>query len=427
MANHTITKQSDVEVEIGVKLDESYIAPHKAHVLEHLKSHIKVSGFRPGKMPDAIAEREIGDEKIQSEVLQDLIMHSYGEAIKDLKLEVIADPKITLSKFVPYSNLEYKAIVAVMPNVVLPDLAKIKVDDKPEDVTDKELDEAIAQLAKNATKHKVVKRPAKLSDEVKFDFEGTREGKPVEGAIGNNQVLKLGEGKFIPGFEDNLVGMKAGAEKDFKITFPKDYHASDLQSAEVDFHIKLIEVAEVEAPKLDDAFAKSMGGFKTINDLRADLKNHLEDGKKNKASQKFRADLLDEIIAKTKLSVPQGLVEDQAKSLRQQMDQELSQNGLDEEKYLEFNKKQKSEYEKELQTEATRRVKLGLILRALVVEQKFKVNDNELELHLAQLEQQYSDPQIKVEIAKPEFREDLRNRMLSEKAIDYLINKVKGN
>ena len=426
MTNHTIVRQSDIEVEFEVKLDEKYILPHKTHVLEHLKAHIKVAGFRPGKMPDAIAERELGSEKVQTEVLQDLIMHSYGEALTNLKLEVIADPQITLSKFVPYSTLEYRAMVAVMPPVKLPDLTKVKINNKPEEVTDAELDEAVAQLAKNATKHKTLKRAAKLGDGVKFDFVGTRQGKPVEGAIGNNQILTLGEGKFIPGFEDNLIGMSAGEEKDFKITFPKDYHQPDLQSAEVDFYIKMIEVAQVVIPKLDNEFAKSMGGFKTLDVLRQDLKRHLEDGKKNKAEQKFRSDVLDEVISKTKLSVPTSLVDDQIKSLRDQMNQELAQNGLDEAKYLEFNKKQKSDYENELKTEADRRVKLGLILRSIVKEQKMDVNEQEIDVRLTQLEQQYSDPQIRAEIAKPEFKQDLKNRMLSDKAIEYIINRVKG-
>ncbi len=424
MLSHKIIKQSDTEAEFEVSLDQAYIKPHKTHVLEHLRSGVKVAGFRPGKAPDNVVERELGAQKVQGEVLEDLIVHSYSEALKALKFETIAEPQITLQKFVPYTEIVYRAKVVLVPKVKLPDLIKLNLKQKTEKVSDKEITEALDQLRRASADRKIVERAAKMGDQVKLDFEGKREGKPVEGAAAQNQFIELGTGRFIPGFEEAVVGVKAGGEKDFTITFPKDYFSKDLAGAKVDFHIKLHEVNEVVMPELNDALAKKLGGFKNLDELKADITRHLQEGKDEQAKKDFREAALQAIIDKTEVNVSESLIENQVEALRNEMNHQLSHEGIDEAKYLELNNKQKADYDKELRNESERRIRLGLILRSIIDKQKITASESEIDDQLNLMRQQYSDPGAVSEMNRPEFRQDLASRILSEKAIDYIMSQV---
>lgn len=426
MSSQNLIKKTATDAEFAVTLEAKDIAPHKTHVLEHLKRGVKVAGFRPGKAPDNIAEREIGDQKVQAEVLQDIITHSYAEAVKALQLETIADPEIHLEKFVPYSELNYRAIVALAPEVKLPDLKKLGVKPEQAEVNDQEIDEAVEHLRKSAATRTPVTRAAKTGDEAVLDFVGTRNGAPVAGAQAEKHRLMLGEGQFIPGFEDNVVGLKPGGEKDFEVTFPKDYQPADLAGAKVTFHVKLHELNELKVPEVNDAFAKQLGPFQDIKQLRTDVKQHLEQGKTEQQEQKFRDAVVDAVLAKTILPLSDKIVNAQIDAMRQQINHELQHNGLDEAKYLEINHKTKAEFEQELRTEAERRVKLALILRRVVGEQKLTVSPPEVDAKLTVLKMQYSDPQAQEELNKPEFAADLQQRLLMDKAIDYLVAQAKG-
>lgn len=426
MLKHKIITQSDTEVEFEVELDSAYIKPHYTHVLSHLKEGVKVAGFRPGKAPDNVVERELGAQKVQAEVMQDLIMHSFSETVTELKLDTVADPQINLQKFVPYSELSFRAKVALAPKLTLPDLTKLKVDHKSEEVTEADIDAGIEQVRQSTAERSLVKRPAKLGDEVRMDFEGTREGKPVEGAAAQNQPLTLGAGQFIPGFEQNLVGMSPDEEKDFDITFPADYRATDLAGKKVSFHIKLREVREVKLPEATDAWAKKISPFDSIKKLREDVRRHLQEGKDADNDRHFRNALLEAMLAKIDVKLPETLVESQLQTIRREMDEQFAQNGLDEAKYLETSKKSKADYDHELAQEAAKRVKLGFALRKIVGEQKFEVNPLELDMEIAALKQRYSDAQTQAEIDKPEFRDELANKIISEKAIEYIVKQNKG-
>jgi len=421
---HNVLKQTDTEVEFEVTLDAAYIAPHKQHVLDHLRSGVKAAGFRPGKAPDNIVERELGAQPVQNEVMQDLIVHSYSALVTQLALETLSEPEITLQKFVPYTELTYRAKAMLVPPIDLPDLAKLKVDLKPETVSEADLEQALEQLSQASAERKIVERAAQLGDEVKLDFVGTRDGQPIEGAAADGQVIALGSGRFIPGFEEEIVGMKADTEKVFTITFPSDYFSKDLAGAEVNFQVKLHEVNEVTLPDIDDEFAVKMGGFKDLDELKADVRQHLQDGKDEQNRKAQRDAIIEATLAATKVSLPATLVDGQVSELRHELEHQLSHQGMDEEKYLASLGQSKADFERELRTEAERRVKLGLVLRKVVGDQQLDVPLAELNEELERMRQQYSEPEAVAQMNAPSFRDDLANRLLSEKAIAYIVNQA---
>ena len=221
MNTHKITKQTSTEAEFLITVDEEQLTPIKNEIIDHLKKDLKVAGFRPGKVPTNIAERHVDSSVLQTEVLERVIARSYGKAVVEANLQTLSSPKIEIKKFVPFTELEYVARVALMPKIDF-DYKKLHVKEKIEKLDEKDVDKTIDNLRRQTAIKKPSKAAIKNGDEVVIDYEGVREGKPVEGAKAEKQTVTVGQGQFIPGFEEELVGMKAGDKKEFEITFPKD-------------------------------------------------------------------------------------------------------------------------------------------------------------------------------------------------------------
>lgn len=424
MTKATISKREAAEIELTVTVTKGELLSAKQAVLAQLKPGLKIAGFRPGKAPDEIAERHVDPAKFQLEVVEKVLAASYTEAIEGHKLRPLAEPKIEVTKFVPFDELEYKAHIAIVPEISV-DYSKVRVKYNAPKVTDKEVDEALETLQKQAAERKTVKRAAKLGDEVRFDFEGVREGKPVEGAAGMNHMLELGSGKFIPGYEEELVGLKAGDEKTFDITFPKEYHAEDLAGKVVTFAVKVHEVREIAVPKLDDAFAKSMAQMENVKELKDDVKKNLQAGKDEDYRKEYETAVLEKIVKEAKLPVAKILEDEQAHELEHQYEQQTEASGMKLEDWLKVQGKDPKAFHQELHDEARRRIQIGLIIRDVVEKQKFTATIDEIEENVEKMRMSYSDPKVMAELDKPEFKNDLANRMVTQKAVDYLCEQAK--
>lgn len=420
MIKHTLSKQSKSENTLLITVDEQFISPYKQAVLKRLKANLKVAGFRPGKAPDNIAEREIGEAKVQAEVLEEVIMHAYSKAVREAKLETIAPPQINLKKFVPYTDLEFEAIVPIMPAIKL-DYKKLKLKKPAIKIEASEIEETLQNMLKQSSKKTDSQKPIKIGDEVTFDFDGTLEGKPVDGASAKNHTLVIGDGSFIPGFEDEMVGLKNGASKKFKITFPKDYHAKELTNKEVEFSIKIIKVQSIDTPKADDAWAKTIGPVNNLKELKVEINNSLSVNKQAEADKQYENELLEKAIEISKLEVPESLVSEQVSRLRSETEQNLKNNGLDLEKYLQLQGQKPQEFEETLKKEAKKRVQLGLVLRHIIESEKISVDEDEIQTELAKLKTQYTDPKMQEELTHDHFLSDLKNHLLTTKAIAKLV------
>lgn len=425
MITHKITSTKDSQIELTVTLDAEYINDVKKTVVARMGKSVKVAGFRPGKAPQNVIERNLDQNALQSEVLEAAVAKSYADAVVEEKIETIAAPKVELKKFVPFTELEYTAVAAVMPKIEF-DASKLRVKQAEVKVEAKEVDETIDGLLKQASTQKPSEAAAKLGDKAVIDFEGTRAGKTVEGAAGQNSEIMLGEGRFIPGFEDNIVGLKVGDEKQFEVTFPKDYHAKDLAGAKVNFKIKLNELSAIETPKLDDEFAQALGDFKTLGDLRADVEAKIKVQKSDQAVQEFEQQAMNEALKQAQFEIAPMLIDEQKHRLQHEVEENLKQSGLDVEKYLAVSGKAKDEFEKELSEEADKRVRTGLLIRHIVDSNKLDVSDDEIEAELQKLRTQYTDKHMQEEMTHGHFRDDLAQHLLATKARQLLVQYARG-
>jgi trigger factor len=418
-----LISQTDAEAVFSVRLNKDELDKGKKHVFDvHLRPKVKAAGFRPGKAPDHIVERELGSNAVQGEVIDELVQNSYSAAIRELKLPVIASPKITIEKFAAYTELEYKATVELMPEVKLGDYQKIRLKRPAVKVEDEEIERTLSDLRRRESTRIESDNAAKLGDEMNFDFDGTRDGKPVQGASATNQTLQLGSGSFIPGFEDELVGLKKGDEKTFTITFPKDYQEKTLAGEKVQFAIKVNGVTELVMPEVNEEFIAKVSPFKTEAELREDLKEKIVGQKGETAAREYEQKVIDEVVKGATYTAPEVLINQQLARNKQELEQNLAYSGLDMTKYLELSGKTEEDMNKELRPEAERRVGLAMVLTEVAKVEKIEVSESELDAEIARMKLDYQDPEAQAELDNPDTREEIYNRMMASRVVAKLLS-----
>lgn len=421
MKLHTDRKKDTLVVlEITASTDE--LDKVKNKVLHALAPRVKVAGFRDGKVPMEVVEKNIDDATYQSEFINEAINTLYIAALKEERIRPVDQPQVSVKKFVPFSELEFTMEIAVVGKIKLPDYKKIKAKMPETKISAKEIDEVLKNLQTRAAEKKEVGRVAKLKDEAVIDFKGVdKKGEPVSGADGKDYPLVLGSGTFIPGFEDNVVGMKIGEEKSFEVTFPKDYGAKALQNAKVIFTIKLNKLSEVVEPALDDKFASTVGPFENLKQLKDDIKKQLEHDASHRAERDWEAAIVNELADKTVVAIPEVLLTEQSEMILQEVRQNVVQRGMTFDEFIASSGMTEEEYKKnEVAPEAERRVKAGLMLSEIADVEGIDVEPEELEARLQQLKGQYRDPKMQEELVKPENRREINSRLRTEKVIKFL-------
>lgn len=411
-------------VKLTISTDSDELAKLKNHVLEHFQTKTKVAGFRPGKAPLNMVEKHIDSATFQSEFLDEAVNTFYRRAVQKEDLKVFGSPAISISKFVPFTDLEFDAEVDVLGKVKLPDYKKIKKVLPKVEVTAKDVSGVIDSLAERSSAKKEVTRAIKKGDEAVIDFEGVdTKKKAIKGADGQDYPLNIGSGSFIPGFEENLIGLKAGEEKTFELTFPKDYGVKSLADSKVAFTVKVKKVNETAKPKIDDEFAASVGPFKTLSELKADIKKQLALEKTDQAERQLENDLVMEIAKGTELELPKTLIDEQIDRLKAEIRQNIAYRGQTWQEMLEAESLSEEDFIKtKLHPEAEHRVKIGLLLAEISVAEKIDVSKEELDSRIEQLKSQYaSDAATQAELLKPEARQDIASRLLTEKTIKKLV------
>lgn len=418
-------KNSDTEIKLVITADQSNLAPIKDHVLKRLAGTVKLAGFRAGKVPLALVEKNIDQQLLQQEVMEEALNKLYGQAVREEKLRPVSQPVVALKKFVPFTMLEVEMTIEVIGEVKLPDYTKIKKTKPAVKITSKEIDEVIASLQKRMAEKKQVDRPTKAGDEAWIDFKGVdAKGEPINGAEGKDYPLILGSNAFIPGFEDNVLGMKAGDEKTFGLTFPKDYGVKALAGQKVTFTVKVTKVQELILPQADDAFATKAGPFKTLADLRDDIKKQLTIEKQREADRKFQDELIQEIAAKSKVAIPKVLVDEQIERGEQEERRNINYRGQTWEEHLLEEGVTEEEHRERNRAPAQQQVKASLVLSEIADREKIDVTPEELEVRMQLLKGQYKDPAMQTELDKPETRREIASRVLTEKTMAKLVGYV---
>lgn len=418
---HTLKKLSETQLEITVLASSEDVHTAKVSALSRLARELKVPGFRKGKVPANVAEKHLDQNVLGNETIQFVIQKTLTEVVQVENLRVLDQPKIELKKFIPFDELEFTAVIDVIPEITLGNYTKLKVKRTVKKVEQSDVDDVLERVKQNFAEKKDVKRAAKLSDEVTIDFAGKKNGVAFDGGTSEDYQLVLGSNSFIPGFEDAVVGMKPGDKKSIPLTFPKDYHAKDLKGAKVEFDVTLKTVSEVTTPELTDEVAGKVGPFATVKELTEDIRRELTSQAEREADSVYKDDLVGALVKVSRVPVPDVLVEDQLKSIERDAKQNLMYRGQTPDEYMEQQgyADEAAWRDAEFRPTAIERVKAGLVLAELSKREHVEATKEELDARLAEMLQQY--PTMKDQLDTPESRADLVNRLVTEKTLERLV------
>lgn len=420
----TVKNLSDTKVELTISLDTTELEAAEQVALTKLAKKVKVPGFREGKAPASVAAKHVDPVALSQQALEDAISKAVAEAFIGEELQALERPEVEIKVYVPGQSLEFTAEAEVLPKIVLGDYKKLSITAPKVTVTAKEVDEVIERLRQSQAERKEVKRAAKMGDEVVIDFVGKKGETPFNGGTAEDYPLQLGSGSFIPGFEEGIVGKKAGEVFDIPLTFPEDYHSADLKGAAVVFTVTLKAVKEVVAPELTDEFAAKSGPFKTVAELKKDIKEELTNRKSAEAKDKQKDEIVEKLIAVSTVPVPEILMQDQIRSVEQDITQNLIYQGRSIEDYV---KSQGFDSREEWTASdvapiAKKRVQAGLVLAELSKVEKITASSDEVDKMIAQYKEQYkNNPQMVAQFSQPEVRQDIASRLLTDKTVDHLV------
>lgn len=422
------TDISDTKVKLTVTADQELMTKTKNHVLQHVAAkHVKLPGFRAGKAPLALIEKNVDPSLLQSEFLDDILNRMYAEAIKAEKVRPIGQPEVSIKKFVPFTELEADITQEAIGQITLPDYKKMRKTPPKTSVTAEDVNGVLETLKRRMADKKSVDRAAKVGDEAVIDFAGQdAKGKPVSGADGTDYPLVLGSNTFIPGFEPEVVGMKVGTEKTFDVVFPKDYQVSALQGQKVTFKVTLKQLAELIEPKVDDAFAAKAGPFTTVKELKDDIRKQLGQDRQMDAQRAFENEIIQDIASKAKVALPEQLIDEQIQRAEDEERQNLTYRGQTWQEHLEQEGVTEEEHRKRQRPNAELNVKASLVLSEIAEREGVTVTPEELEVRTQILKGQYADPAMQAEFDKPQNRNELASRIMTEKTIAKLVGYVTG-
>lgn len=419
----TLKNNTPTEVVLTIQAEAADLEPIRKHVLGHFATSVKVPGFREGKAPSYLIEKNINQQAFLDEFMEHALNDLYTRALRQEKLRTAASPQVELKKFVPYTTLDFQATVEVVGPITLPNYKTMKLAKKKLEITAKDINGVIETLLERNSERAEVKRAAKTGDETVIDFSGKdSKGEPVAGADGKDYPLILGSNTFIPGFEDHVIGMQPGETKAFTVAFPKDYGVAALQAKQVTFTVSLKKLNELQKSKLDDAFAAKVGPFKTVAELKADVKKQLTSERQWQADRDYENELIKKIAAKAKVEVPKSLIEEQVTRLEDEEKRNLAYRGQTWQEHLKAEGITAEEHRERHRGEATERVKAGLILSEISEKEGLDVSAEEIEIRLQILKSQYQDPAMLAELDKPENRQEVAARLLTEKTIAKLVD-----
>jgi trigger factor len=412
MSNWTPKEKSTGELSVTIEGDAWKEACRKA--FNKIAANVTVEGFRKGHAPKELIEKRVPQQECEIQAIEDNANHWLQDGLKEHELEPISRPQMDI-KSVSEEKAEVLFTFAVSPEVKLGEYKGLPY--KLEDVTvdDKEFNAEIDRLREQYADYETKDGAAEKGDTVNINYEGFKDGTAFEGGKADNYNLVLGSGSFIPGFEDQLIGVKANEEKEISLKFPEDYHAEDLKGKDVIFKVKVNEVKKKVLPEVDDEFAKDVNapGVDTADGLKKLVRDRLEEQKKNSAVQKADAEILDKVAANATVDVPDVLVEEEVTSMMNELAQKIQQYGMDMKTYLGMMGKKQEDLRKDYEEDARKAVKLRLVLEAIAKQEKLEPKDEDLEKEYQNIADQY-----KLEVAKvkslidPDYlKKDLKNRM----------------
>jgi len=413
-------EKSTVELTIQVEAAEFEAAVQKAYLKQ--RGSINVPGFRKGKAPRKVIEGMYGTGVFYEEAINEAYPQAYEQALKEQELDAVGYPETEIVE-AGKDGFVFKALVPVRPEVKLGEYKGLTATKETPKVTEEDIDNEMKPYIERATRLASVEREAQMGDTTNIDFEGFDNGTAFEGGKGENYELKLGSGSFVPGFEEQIVGMKAGEEKDIDITFPEDYH-KELAGKAVVFHVKVNEVKESIAPVVDDEFAKDVSEFETLEAFRADLAQKLTELREKGAEADFNNQIMEQVIANMECDIPEAMINEEVDRAIDEQAQQFRNYGMDPNEYYKMVGENIEMIRAELRPGALQRVQARLAMSAVADAENIEISAEDLDAEYDAIAEQYK---IEIERVKALINpEDLENDLRMRKANELVLAAAKA-
>ena len=352
---------------------------------------VQAPGFRKGKMPRKMFNQMYGEESLYNDAIDIVLPGAYSAAVDEADVDPIAAPEIDIEKLEKDEPVVFTALIALKPEVKLGDYKGLEVTRQSVEVTDEEIDAQLEQRREGLAEM-VVKEDGAVEegDTATIDFEGFADGEAFEGGQSENYELEVGSGSFIPGFEEQVVGMKTGEEKEIEITFPEEYHAAELAGKPATFKVTVNEIKSKEVPELDDELAKELDdSVSTVEELRAKVKAEAEEVKKNDSETSLRDDLVEQAASNAEMDIPQAMIDSETDRMMQDFEQRLSQQGMNLELYFQFSGQDEEALREQMKDDALSRVRVSLTLEAIGAAEDVQVDPKEVDAELEKMSEQF--------------------------------------
>ncbi|HHY72805.1 MAG TPA: trigger factor [Bacillus bacterium] len=412
---------------LTIEVDAQEVDQALDQAFKKVVNKVNVPGFRKGKVPRKMFEQRFGVEALYQDALDIMLPNAYGKAVDETGIEPVDYPEIDVKQIEKGKNMIFTATVTVKPEVQLGEYKGLEVQEQDTTVTDEDVDaELKSQQERNA--ELVVKENGEVEngDTVVIDFEGFVDGEAFDGGQADNYSLIIGSGQFIPGFEDQIVGMKAGEEKDVNVTFPEEYHAPDLAGKPAVFKVNLHEIKYKELPELDDEFAKDVDDeVETLAELKAKLKDQLQKDKEHHAKHAKEDAAVEKAVENATVDIPEAMIKSEIERMLKEFEQRLQMQGLNLQLYYQFSGQGEGALREQMKADAEKRVKTSLVLEAIIAAENIEVSEDDINAEYENIANMY---QTSVEDVKKMFgannyvAEDLKIK----KAIDFLVENSKA-
>ena len=413
------------EVKITFNIEAEKFEEAMKKVYSKTAKYFSIPGFRKGKAPMQLVERQYGSAIFYEDAFNELVPEIYDEAIKENKIEAVSRPNIDIVQMEKGKELIFTATVETKPDVELGKYKGIEIKKIEYKATDKDVEHELGHMAeRNARLVTVEDRPVEKGDITTIDFEGSIDGVKFEGGSAENHELEIGSNTFIPGFEDQIVGMKIDEVKDVKVKFPDDYFSKDLSGKDAVFKVTLHEIKKKELPKIDDEFAKDVSEFDTLDELKNSIKERLDTDNERKAKYETEEEAIKTVCENAKLDIPNGMVELEIDNMIKDMETRLSYQGLNLNQYMQMLGKTEADMRNDFKEQAERQIKSRLVLEAIVKAEKIEATDDEVAEKVKDMAKQYGRKEEEL-LENEQLKEYISENLKTEKAIDFIVKNAK--
>lgn len=425
----TVNKLPKGQVELTIEVTPEELKPYLEEAARRISIKSPISGFRPGKTPYEAVKQNIGEIKIYQEALNQVVQRTFVKALEEKKIEIISTPQIEILKMAPQNPLVYKARVDLLPQIKIGDYKTIKTKPRKVKVEPTEVEKVLNNLQKSQAKEKLVDRESQKGDKMEIDFEMFLDKILLKEAQTKNQSVILGEGHFIPGFEDNIIGLKKGETKEFPLKFPSNSPQKNLADKKVDFKVLVKSVYQIDLPDFNDEFAKTVSKFNSFEELKKQILKKLEEETQRKENQRLELAILEEIMARSEFEeLPNSLIEAEKEKMIAELKQTIESQDLKFQDYLSHLKKSEEDFKKEFDPQAQKRLKTALTTRKIAELENIQVSEEEVNKETTKIMKYYPEnEEIKKQIKTPGYRRFLNNVLVNRKVFDYLISRVAKN